>query len=88
MSYQCKKLSGIIFNSEDISKVISSLDPNKVHWHDMITFHMLTICGESIHKILEYIFRASLYDERFPSEWKYGNVVPIHKKGLSYFKNL
>ena len=46
----------------------------------MITFHMLTICGESIHKILEYIFRASLYDERFPSEWKNGNVVPIHKK--------
>ena len=46
----------------------------------MITFHMLTICGESIHKTLEYIFRASLYDERFPSEWKNGNVVPIHKK--------
>ena len=46
----------------------------------MTTIHMLTICGEFIHKILEYIFRASLYDERFQSEWKNGNVVLIPKK--------
>ena len=41
---------------------------------------MLKMCGESIHKPLEYIFQASLNDERFPSEWKKANVVPIHKK--------
>ena len=41
---------------------------------------MLKICDESIHKPLESIFRASLNDERFPSEWKKANVVPIHKK--------
>ena len=38
------------------------------------------MCGESIHEPLEYTFRASLNDERFPSEWKKANVVPIHKK--------
>ena len=35
---------------------------------------MLKMCGESIHKPLDYILRASLNDEHFPSE------VPILKK--------
>lgn len=40
---------------------------------------MLKMCSESINKPLDYIFRASLNDERFPSERKKSNVVPIHK---------
>ena len=48
---------------------------------------MLKMCDESI-KPLEYIFRASLYDERFPSKSKKTNVVPIHKKDdKQIFKN-
>ena len=75
-----EKLSDIVFNSEDIGKLISGLDPNKAHEHDMISICMLKICGESIHKPLESIFQASLNDGRFLSEWKKANVVPIHKK--------
>ena len=74
-----EKLPGIVFNSEDIGKVISCLDPNKAHGHDMISIRILKICGESIHKPSENIFRASLKCERFPSEWKKANVVPFHK---------
>ena len=48
---------------------------------------MLKICGESIHKPLESIFRASLNDECFPSEWKKINVVPIHQKDKQILKN-
>ena len=59
------KLSDIVFNSEDIGKVISGLDPNKAHGHDIISIRMLKICSESIHKPLESIFRTSLNDERF-----------------------
>ena len=40
---------------------------------------MLKMCSESINKPLDYIFRASLNDERFLSERKKSNVVPIHK---------
>ena len=36
-----EKLSYIVFNSEDIGKVISDLDPNKAHGHDMISIRML-----------------------------------------------
>ena len=77
--YTNEKLSDIVFNSEDIGKIISGLDPNKPHGH-MISIRMLKMCDESIHKPLEYIFRVSLNDECFPSEWKKANVVPIHKK--------
>ena len=40
-----EKLSNIVFNSEDIDKVISGLDPNKAHGHDMISIRMLKMCG-------------------------------------------
>ena len=63
-----EKLSDIVFNSKDTGKVISGLDPNKAHGHDIISVRMFKMCAESIHKPLEYIFRASLNDERFPSE--------------------
>ena len=43
----------------------------------MISIRMLKICDESIDNSLEYIFRASLNDEHFPSEWKNTFVVPI-----------
>ena len=80
-----KELSDIVFNSKDTTKVISCLDSNKAHGYDMINIRMLKICGESIPKSLEYIFRAPLNDERFPSEWKKANVVPIHKKDDKQF---
>ena len=49
----------------------------------MISIRMLKMWGESIRKALEYIFRVSLNDERFSSEWKKANVVPIHKKMIN-----
>ena len=48
-----KKISDIAFNSEVISKVISGLNLNKTHVHDMICIRVLKICGESIHKRFE-----------------------------------
>ena len=77
-----KKLSDVVFNSKDIGKVISGLDPNKAHEQIMISIGMLKICDESIYKPLEYTFWASLNDERFASEWKKASVVPIHKKDI------
>ena len=70
-----EKSSDILFNSEDIGKVISGLD----HGHDMISICMLKMCDEFIHKPLE-LFRVPVNDERFPSERKKANVVPVHKK--------
>ena len=50
---------------------------------DMITgsIRMLKICGDFICEPLEMIFKQVLLTGVFPSEWKKGNIAPIHKKG-------
>ena len=42
---------------------------------------MLKICCSSIYGPLELIFKEALSTGLFPSNWKKGNIVPIHKKG-------
>ena len=42
---------------------------------------MLKICGDSICLPLEMIFKQALLSGVFPSEWKKGSIVAIHKKG-------
>ena len=74
-------ISSIDFSSDDIAKIIQKLDSNKAHGHDMISICMLKICGNSIYKPLQLIFRSCTENGKFPSEWKKANVVPIHKKG-------
>ena len=41
-----------------IGRIISCLDPNKAHGHDMMSIRMLKICGDSFYKLLGIIFRA------------------------------
>ena len=41
---------------------------------------MIKICGESIFKPLELIFKLCLENGKFPIKWKKANVVPVHKR--------
>ena len=65
---------------DDIAKILQNLDPNKAHGHDKISICMLQLCGNSICKPPELIFKQSMESGSFLSEWKKENVVPIHKK--------
>ena len=75
------RLSSISFSQDDIAKIIQNLDPNKAHGHNNIRIHILKICGCSICKTPEMIFKQCIETGLFPSEWKKANIVPIHKKG-------
>ena len=75
------RLSCVSFSHDRIANVIQNLDPNKAHGHDNVSIHMLKVYGPSIYKPLEIIFNQSFETGVFPSEWKKGNIVPIHKKG-------
>ena len=75
------RLSFVNFSHDKIAKVILNLDPNKVHSHDNISIRMVKVCGPSIYKPLEIIFNQCLEIGVFLSEWKKGNIVPVHKKG-------
>ena len=63
-------LSTISFTKDDIKKITKNLDPNKAHGYDMISICILKICGESILKSLELIFKSCIESEKFASEWK------------------
>ena len=76
-----KRLSTVTFSARDIRKIIQNLDSSKSHGHDNLSIRMLKICGDSICLPLEMIFKQALLTSMFPSEWKKGNIFPIHKKG-------
>ena len=48
--------------------------------HDKISIRMLKICGDSLCRPLELIFNDSVTNGVFPSDWKKGNILPVHKK--------
>ena len=53
---------------------------NKSHGHDVISILPLKICGKSILKHLEIIFKSCLKNGHFLHDWKKVNVVSAHKK--------
>ena len=72
-----KFVSSISFSSNDISRIIRDLDLTKAHGHDMISIGMFKICGESISKLLEIIFKPCTEKGQFPNGWKKANVVLV-----------
>ena len=73
-------LGSFYFSADHIGDIIKKLDPNKAHGHVMISIRMLKLCGNSIWKPLEIIFKNFLKEVIVPDEWKKANVVPIHQK--------
>ena len=75
-----KRLSMVKFVNNDILKTLQYLNPNKAHCHDKISIQMLKLCDDSLCRPLELIFKDCLTNGIFPSDWKKGNIVPVHKK--------
>ena len=50
----------------------------------MLSIRMLKLCGESIYRALNLIFKSCLEIGQFPSDWKKTNVVSVLKKGDKY----
>ena len=76
-----KRLRTINFTADNADKIIENFNPNKAHGHSNISIRMLKICGDTICKALELIFKQVLTNGVFPSEWKEGNIAPCYKKG-------
>ena len=61
-----RTLSACHFAKENILRIINNLDPNKAHGHDEISIRMLKICGDSICRPLNIIFKTCLRTGKFP----------------------
>ena len=70
-----KSLWNITFVDKDIRRIKRSLDPNKGQGHDVMSICMLKICGDSIYRPLELIFRACLVHGVFPQNWIRSNLL-------------
>ena len=79
--YADNQLSAVTFWQDDIRKIIQNLNTSKAHGHDNISIWMLKICASSINRQLDLIFKEALTNGLFSSNWKKGNIVPIHKEG-------
>lgn len=73
-------LSNVTFNEQGIENILLNVNPNKAHEHVMINIRLLQICGKSINKPLEIIYKSSSEKVCFSSEWEKTNVIPVKKK--------
>ena len=86
-SFLAKQCSLINSDSSLPSKIIKNKD-NSLYsvkfsteiFYDEISIRMLKICGSSICRRLQIIYKSGLDRGKFPQEWKKANVVPVHKK--------
>ena len=76
-----RRLSSVTFSAGDIAKIIQNFNSNKAHGHKNISFRMLRICGDTINKPSELIFKQAFITGTYPSDWKKGNIVTVHKNG-------
>ena len=76
-------LASVTFSQDGIAKIVQNLESSKAHGHDNISLRMLQICGSPIFKPLITILKLSVDTVVFQSEWKKGNIVPIHKKATN-----
>ena len=67
-------LYSVRFSTEDVLQIINSLDSNKVHGHKEISIRKLKICGSSVCRLLEIVYKSCLDKGKFPQEWKKANV--------------
>ena len=75
-----KCLSMVKFVNSDMLKTIQNLNANKAHGHDKISIRILKLCADSLCRPLELIFKDSLTNGIFPSDWKKGSIVLAHEK--------
>ena len=67
--------------SEEVRKYILKLDTSKACGPDSINNKMLKLTSGSISIPLAHLFNYIFNTTVFPSSWKLGHIVPIHKKG-------
>ena len=78
-----QSLTSIIFSQDVILKIILNLNPTKTHGPDKVSIRVIKICGKSLCKTLEMIFKSCIIKEEYPSQWRKANIAPVHKKTTS-----
>ena len=68
----------------DPAKILSfirAFDVRKAHKWENVSVRMVKTCDEALVKALFNICQFQLETGNFPSNWKRGNIVLVHKNG-------
>ena len=74
------RLNSLVFNEDEILKIIRSLNIHKAHGHDDISIRMVKICDKSLLKPLILLFKYATKLSCYPDVWKKSNIIPVLKK--------
>ena len=74
------RLESVNLDPAKLLSIICAFDVSKAHGWDNVSLHMVKICDKSLVEPLFSIFQFLLETGNFPSNWKRGNIVPVHKK--------
>ena len=70
-----------MFSKIDVVNLLKGLDVNKGSGPDDIPLKELRECADQLAPSLTTLFNVSMSACTLHEEWRYSNVVPIHKKG-------
>ncbi|KAJ7422535.1 hypothetical protein BTVI_13710 [Pitangus sulphuratus] len=73
--------SPLVIQNEEVSDLLSHLDPHKSMGSDGIHPRIMRELKEEITKLLSIIYQQSWLSGVVPGDWKLANVMPIYKKG-------
>ena len=71
----------IDFSCTRVKQFLDNVNINKAAGPDGIHGSVLKYCSDSLCRPLSIIFKLAYYTGIVPTEWKYANIVPVHKKG-------
>ena len=77
----CDPITDIHVTSDDVRRILLSLDVNKATGADRIPARLLRYCAPYISSSLSDLFNKSLNTGKIPSAWKISNITPIPKDG-------
>ena len=63
-----------------VTKLLKSLKPSKSTSIDELDNFIVKISADVISSPLHHIITLSILQSKFPSCWKYGKIIPLHKK--------
>ena len=81
IDYTNDHLFRINFEPEKIKTHLLAINPNKAQGPDLIHGRVLKECANTLAYPLSMLFKLSYESGNIPADWKFANVVPVHKKG-------
>ena len=85
--YTSKRLSSVVFDDQDITKIIRALNINKAHGHDDISIRMIKICDSALAKPLSQSY-LTIVEKMVPFHIYVKNPIINNYQKMSQNKSL